>query len=92
MNARHRMLQDPVNPPAEPFLACVPTGLHETLHSEDQTSEAREARDAKVRETAYFRAQARGFEPGHELEDWIAAEHEVDVRSFAAGAPAGFTG
>lgn len=26
---------------------------------------------------AYFRAQKRGFEPGHELEDWIAAEAEV---------------
>lgn len=26
---------------------------------------------------AYFRAQRRGFEPGHELEDWLAAETEV---------------
>ena len=25
---------------------------------------------------AYLKAQARGFEPGHELEDWLAAEAE----------------
>lgn len=27
---------------------------------------------------AYFRAQKRGFEPGHELEDWVEAETEID--------------
>jgi hypothetical protein len=26
---------------------------------------------------AYFRAQSRGFEPGHELEDWFEAETEI---------------
>ena len=29
---------------------------------------------------AYFRAQKRGFEPGHELEDWFEAETEIDHR------------
>ncbi len=28
---------------------------------------------------AYFRAQKRGFAPGHETEDWLAAEAEVDA-------------
>jgi hypothetical protein len=35
---------------------------------------------------AYLRAEKRGFEPGHELEDWYAAEMEVaeaQQRSFA---------
>jgi hypothetical protein len=27
---------------------------------------------------AYFRAQGRNFEPGREVEDWLAAEAEVD--------------
>lgn len=31
-----------------------------------------------VSERAYYKAEARGFEPGHELEDWLAAEAEVD--------------
>jgi hypothetical protein len=33
-----------------------------------------------IAEEAYYRAQQRGFEPGHELEDWIAAEKEVRRR------------
>jgi hypothetical protein len=31
-----------------------------------------------IAEAAYFIAQARGFEPGHELIDWLAAEDQVD--------------
>ena len=27
---------------------------------------------------AYFKALARGFQPGHEVEDWLAAEAEFD--------------
>lgn len=34
-------------------------------------------RQAMVAEAAYFRAEHRGFAPGHELEDWLAAEVEV---------------
>jgi hypothetical protein len=31
-----------------------------------------------VAKLAYYKAQARGFESGHELDDWLAAEAEVD--------------
>jgi hypothetical protein len=34
-------------------------------------------RMCRVAEVAYYKAAARGFEPGHELEDWLAAEREV---------------
>jgi hypothetical protein len=30
-----------------------------------------------IAEAAYFRAKQRGFEPGHELDDWVQAESEV---------------
>lgn len=33
-----------------------------------------------IEEAAYYRAKERNFEPGHELEDWIAAEAEVRRR------------
>jgi hypothetical protein len=33
-----------------------------------------------IEEAAYYRAKRRGFEPGHELEDWIQAESEVTAR------------
>lgn len=31
----------------------------------------------RIAETAYYRAQQRGFTPGNELEDWLEAEKEV---------------
>lgn len=34
------------------------------------------ARIARIAVSAYYKAQARGFEPGNELEDWLAAETE----------------
>lgn len=37
------------------------------------------ARDQMVAEAAYYRAQRRGFEPGHELEDWLASEADIDA-------------
>lgn len=37
-------------------------------------------RAALIARAAYFRAQARGFAPGHELADWLAAESEVDAQ------------
>jgi hypothetical protein len=33
-----------------------------------------------IESAAYLRAEARHFEPGHEVEDWLAAEAEVDNR------------
>jgi hypothetical protein len=36
-------------------------------------------RDARVAELAYYKAESRGFEPGHELEDWLAAEGECSL-------------
>jgi len=31
----------------------------------------------RTAECAYYKAQSRSFEPGHEMEDWLAAEAEV---------------
>lgn len=38
---------------------------------------AAKARYELIETAAYLRAAQRGFEPGHELEDWLAAEAEV---------------
>jgi len=38
-----------------------------------------EARRALIAETAYLRAERRGFVAGHDVEDWLAAEAEVDA-------------
>jgi DUF2934 family protein len=36
-------------------------------------------RRAMIAEAAYYRAEQRGFEPGRELDDWCAAETEIDT-------------
>lgn len=37
-----------------------------------------ESREARIAEAAYWRAERRGFVAGQELDDWLAAEKEVD--------------
>ncbi len=32
-----------------------------------------------IAEAAYYRAELRGFAPGHEVEDWLSAESEIDI-------------
>ncbi|HTS38357.1 MAG TPA: DUF2934 domain-containing protein [Candidatus Solibacter sp.] len=34
----------------------------------------------EIRRLAYLYSERRGFSPGHETEDWLAAEHEVRQR------------
>jgi hypothetical protein len=44
-----------------------------------------EDRRFSIAQTAYFKAARRGFAPGRELEDWLAAENEVDQRLAGEG-------
>jgi hypothetical protein len=41
-------------------------------------------RQAMIAEVAYYRAERRDFDPGHELDDWLEAERAVD-RLLQAG-------
>jgi hypothetical protein len=43
-----------------------------------------EQRAALIAEAAFFRAEKRGFAAGHEVEDWLAAESEVDAKLMHA--------
>jgi Protein of unknown function (DUF2934) len=33
--------------------------------------------EEEIRRLAYLLSERRGFEPGHETEDWLTAEHEI---------------
>jgi hypothetical protein len=35
---------------------------------------------AMIQEAAYHRAEARGFSPGYEEQDWLQAEQEIKAR------------
>ncbi len=37
-----------------------------------------------IAEAAYYRAERRGFAPGHEVQDWLDAEREIDAELVAA--------
>ncbi len=39
-----------------------------------QSSDERQI--SRIAESAYYKAEARGFLPGYELDDWLAAEAE----------------
>lgn len=92
MHAPHQTDHEPAVPLTELFATRTHGPLHETCGDDCHAFEMYDARNAMVREAAYLRAQARGFDPGHELADWLAAEHEVDARLFAEIAPVGFVG
>ena len=47
--------------------------------SAELTSITRSDRQAMIATAAYYRAEKRHFSPGSELEDWIAAEAEIDT-------------
>ena len=45
--------------------------------SVDQVMARSEEFTAMVAEAAYYRAEARGFAPGYEQDDWLAAEADI---------------
>ncbi len=44
-------------------------------------------REPMIRRVAYLRSLNRGFQPGKELEDWLAAEREVEDLIACGAAP-----
>ena len=44
----------------------------------EDASKRDDERRRLISEAAYYRAQRRGFEPGHEEEDWLEAEKDLD--------------
>ena len=50
-----------------------------------------EQRLAMICDAAYFLSERRGFGPGHELDDWLVAEGEID-RLLTASVPANRSG
>src|ERR1700722_1761614 len=67
--------------PAASALSAQPQRATRTLASFDPAS----SREALIATAAYYRAQKRGFRPGHDLEDWLAAEREIDGAGTGTG-------
>ncbi len=67
---------------SKPRAAASPTVQRSGSASKRSKSKSREE---KIAEAAYYRASQRGFQPGGEIEDWLAAEAEVDKPRGSGG-------
>lgn len=81
-----------VQPPEPPAITCVAATQKKAASSGPLGNislyivpRVREDRRASIAKAAYLIAARRGFAPGHELEDWLAAEDEVDQRLAGEG-------
>lgn len=57
-----------------------------TMQSPTEISARSPDTAALIAECAYYKAERRGFAPGFELDDWLAAESEILARPAANGA------
>jgi hypothetical protein len=65
--------------PGKPASPAARAAARKSAPSAPRMALTREGRQALIAEKAYLRAERRGFTPGHETEDWLAAEVEVDA-------------
>jgi hypothetical protein len=68
----------PTPPAAAPATPQEPTEVTATRLERREIPSFSESREARIAEAAYWRAERRGFVAGQELDDWLAAEREVD--------------
>lgn len=73
-----------INPPAKSTVGSVQrkAATKSVRRAADRdarpVSGSAEERHCRIAETAYYRALARGFAPGCEVDDWLQAEAEID--------------
>ena len=63
---------------ADPRARAQPKATRAARSKSSRAPVSVDDRRAMIAEAAYLRAERRGFTPGHETEDWLAAEEEVD--------------
>ena len=59
--------------------AKKPSAPAATAKAPTAVTVSEDVRRGMIAEGAYLRAERRGFAPGHEEQDWLAAEAEVDA-------------
>jgi Protein of unknown function (DUF2934) len=70
----------PTVPAAKPSKRRTSAGKkHATTGAHGATGVSADARRGMIAKAAYLRGESRGFPPGGEAEDWLAAEEEIDA-------------
>ncbi len=73
-----RRVKEPGSAPARRRPGRQSRAAAQALPAAEMAPGEAQSREQKLTETAYFRAQQRNFESGRELQDWLAAELEID--------------
>ena len=69
-DAAPRKAPTPAKAPGAPNVATAPKGAKPSSPGFEKL--------VMVAEAAYYRAERRGFAPGAEMDDWLAAEAEIE--------------
>jgi len=77
-SSRTKKTAAPAAPPAAADSRDKDGGVTATQLERREIPSFSESREARIAEAAYWRAERRGFGAGQELDDWLAAEKEVD--------------
>jgi hypothetical protein len=70
-----------VKPAAKAVASQSPAATPPTADSPSNGTLSPNDRYRMINVFAYYKAEKRGFAPGHMWDDWLAAEREVDSRS-----------
>ncbi len=79
MNAEKELVMEPIVAKQEvdsasiPVIGIEPAPATDSLEAEDKLS--------RIAVLAYYKAEARGYEPGHEMQDWLDAEVEITKKT-----------
>ena len=79
MNAEKELVMEPIVAKQEvdsasiPVISIEPAPATDNLEAEDKLS--------RIAVLAYYKAEARGYEPGHEMQDWLDAEVEITKKT-----------
>lgn len=90
MNVRAKASLHSVDPSPEKIavfaVPSAPTPAHQprTIVKRVSITCSPEQRQTMISEAAYLMAEHRGFESGHELQDWLFAESQIDA-AIASG-------
>ena len=70
-----------VAPPAPQETGAAKSGIISAMASRVAMDRPvdRATKQSMIAEAAYYCAEKRGFAPGHDLDDWLAAEVEIEV-------------
>lgn len=62
-----------------PAAAAVPFRAPQARPESGSASITQEQRQFMICEAAYYIAEHRGFGPGHDVDDWLEAEQQIDA-------------